>query len=521
MRESVALLKEQLRMQGKEVQKLNAEKAKHDAKIQHVLKISQEKIEDLKITVTEKEAETKAVHTSIKAGVYTEGTTEKDQQLIDDLQESTEEDQQLIVKLQESLDQSKKENDKLADDLKKAEKNKSEALALARKKTADPKDPKITMALKKLKHQNEDLQSQLQNQGSKTILGDKEKEILTLELKKLREKPDPTKEFKAKIKQQEKKQKKSIESLQKKIDEKTELIKSFEKIIYDAQEGDDSKLPSEIIKDLKTNIEAIQQEKKELDKSLNDLKKDFKKKLDEKIKKLEEEFGEGTKQAPPKKEDVEEVEEGAPAWMATFSDMVTLMLVFFILMYAIASKNVQTFKSAIIGAEAKSIGVLEALNAVEVEESLKKLKPEQSDDILSGMSDAAEDTDMTVETSASKIVVRVPGASLFKPGQADLQLKARSLLDAVIKEVNKHPEYKVHIQGHTDDEPISTEKFPTNWELSSSRATAVLRYFVDKGAEPERMTATGYADTFPLGRNDTVPGRAKNRRVEFVLEKEN
>ena len=207
--------------------------------------------------------------------------------------------------------------------------------------------------------------------------------------------------------------------------------------------------------------------------------------------------------------------------MATFSDMVTLMLVFFILMYAIASKNVQTFKSAIIGAEAKSIGVLEALNAVEVEESLKKLKPEQSDDILSGLSDAAEDTDMTVETSASKIVVRVPGASLFKPGEADLQLEARSLLDAVIKEVNKHPEYKVHIQGHTDDEPISTEKFPTNWELSSSRATAVLRYFVDKGAEPERMTATGYADTFPLGRNDTAPGRAKNRRVEFVLEKEN
>ena len=509
MRESVQMLKEQLLLKGKELQRLNAEKEKHDAKMQYVITASNEKIEDLKATISEKE------------GAETEGSNEEDQKLITELQESNEEDQKIITDLQESLDQSKKEKDKLADDLKKAEKNKAEALAQARKNTTEPKDPKIAIALKKLKYQNEDLQSQLQNQGSKTKVDDKEKEILTLELKKLREKPDPTKEFKAKIKQQEKKQKKSIESLQKKIDEKTELIKSFEKIIYDAQEGDDSKLPSEIIKDLKTNIATIEQQKKELDKSLNDLKKDFKKKLDEKIKKLEEEFGEGKKQAAPKKEDVEEVEEGAPAWMATFSDMVTLMLVFFILMYAIASKNVQTFKSAIIGAEAKSIGVLEALNAVEVEESLKKLKPEQSDDILSGMSDAAEDTDMTVETSASKIVVRVPGASLFKPGQADLQLKARSLLDAVIKEVNKHPEYKVHIQGHTDDEPISTEKFPTNWELSSSRATAVLRYFVDKGAEPERMTATGYADTFPLGRNDTAPGRAKNRRVEFVLEKEN
>ena len=206
--------------------------------------------------------------------------------------------------------------------------------------------------------------------------------------------------------------------------------------------------------------------------------------------------------------------------MATFSDMVTLMLVFFILMYAIASKNVQTFKSAIIGAEAKSIGVLEALNAVEVQESLQSLKSEQSDDILSGMSEVVEDTDMSVETSASKVVVRVPGARLFKPGQADLQLESRPLLDAVIRVVDKHPNYKIHIQGHTDDEPISTDRFPTNWELSSARATAVLRYFIDKGSEPERMTATGYADTFPLGRNDTVPGRAKNRRVEFVLEKE-
>jgi len=509
MRESVAMLKEQLRIQGKEVQKLNTEKSKHDAKIKHVIKISQDKIEDLQVIVAQKEEETKNVHSSIKAGVYTEGTTEKDQQIINELQES--------------LDQTEKENNKLVDDLKNAAKNKSQALALAAEKTAEFKDPKLVMALKKLKYKNEDLQSRIQHQGQKTRVGDKENEILTLELKRLREQPDATKELKVKIKQQEKKQKRSIESLQKLIDEKTELIKSFEKIIYDARDGDDTtKLPSEIIKDLKINIEEIENDREELDKSLNALKNDFKKKLGEEIKKIEEEWGEKKKLAAPKKQQtVTECEEGAPAWMATFSDMVTLMLVFFILMYAIASKNVQTFKSAIIGAEAKSIGVLEALNAVEVQESLQSLKSEQSDDILSGMSEVIEDTDMSVETSASKVVVRVPGARLFKPGQADLQLEARPLLDAVIRVVDKHPNYKIHIQGHTDDEPISTERFPTNWELSSARATAVLRYFIDKGAEPERMTATGYADTFPLGRNDTVPGRDKNRRVEFVLEKEN
>ena len=315
-----------------------------------------------------------------------------------------------------------------------------------------------------------------------------------------------------------------MESLQKMIDEKTELIESFEKMISDARDGEDeSKLPAEIIKDLKKTLETIGKERDELDKDLKKYKKNFKKELAIQLKKKQEELDEqlknakkGGKKPPP----VEEVEEGAPAWMATFSDMVTLMLVFFILMYAIASKNVQTFKSAIIGAEAKSIGVLEALNAVEMQEKMQHLKSEESDDILSGVSEIAEDSEMSVETNAAKITVRIPGASLFKPGKADLQLTARPLLDAVIKVVNKHPDYKVHIRGHTDDEQISTEKFPTNWELSAGRATAVLRYFVDKGAEPERMTATGYADTFPLGRNDTVPGRARNRRVEFVLEKE-
>ncbi|MZG54328.1 MAG: OmpA family protein [Nitrospinae bacterium] len=70
-------------------------------------------------------------------------------------------------------------------------------------------------------------------------------------------------------------------------------------------------------------------------------------------------------------------------------------------------------------------------------------------------------------------------------------MAARPVLDEVIQVVNKYPNYKIHIQGHTDDEPISTEMLATNWELSAARATAVLRYFIDKGAEPERMTAAG------------------------------
>ena len=92
-------------------------------------------------------------------------------------------------------------------------------------------------------------------------------------------------------------------------------------------------------------------------------------------------------------------------------------------------------------------------------------------------------------------------------------------MNEVIRILRKYPNYQINIRGHTDDTPISTERYPTNWELSSARATAVLRHFIDRGIDTERITATGFADTYPLASNTTEAGRAINRRVEIVLEK--
>jgi chemotaxis protein MotB len=126
----------------------------------------------------------------------------------------------------------------------------------------------------------------------------------------------------------------------------------------------------------------------------------------------------------------------------------------------------------------------------------------------------------TEDTIEKKVVLRVPGLNLFKKGGAKLRSEARPVLNEIVKVINKKGKnYKIFIQGHTDDVPINTPKFESNWELSAVRATSVLRYFYDKGIEPERLTATGYADTFPMVPNNTKEGRAKNRRIEFVLEK--
>ena len=78
-------------------------------------------------------------------------------------------------------------------------------------------------------------------------------------------------------------------------------------------------------------------------------------------------------------------------------------------------------------------------------------------------------------------------------------------------------QYNVNIRGHTDNVPINTVRFPSNWELSALRATSVLRRFIDQGVNPVRVTATGYGELLPIAANDDTLGRARNRRVEFVL----
>lgn len=515
-------------MQAKELKRRDAEKAKHDAKIKHVLKLSQDKIEVLKTTVKEKEEEIQSKQLSGAKLAFDASKASKEETPEDAAER--EKDQQLIKELKFDLEKAAKEKEKLAKDLKKASKAKDtpeKTVVETKEVIKEVKDPKLIKALKKLKLKNQTLEDRLEQHTGEQNKYDKEKELLAQEVQRLRKQPDSVGQIKKKIKQQEKKHEASIKSYEKLIKEKTDLIDSYEKVMYETQgEEGSSKLPSEIIKGLKEDLEKIDQEKDRLEQDLLREKKEFDNKLSAEIQKIEDEWQDKIKKVHSSKKGAGGVEqgmedEGAPLWMITYADMVTLLLTFFILYYSIASMNMQKFKEAIIGEEQASIGLLELLDSAQIKETMQSLTGLKSNDILKDIQEVAEDTELDVDTSAAKVVVRVPGASLFKPGQADLQLSARPILDEVIRVVNKYPNYKIHIQGHTDDEPISTERFPTNWELSAARATAVLRYFIDKGAEPERMTATGYADTFPLARNDTVPGRAKNRRVEFVLEKEN
>jgi chemotaxis protein MotB len=128
----------------------------------------------------------------------------------------------------------------------------------------------------------------------------------------------------------------------------------------------------------------------------------------------------------------------------------------------------------------------------------------------------------TVQVKAEErgiVVTVLTDKFLFNKGQADILPDNRYVLDSMAQPLKAIPN-QVRIEGYTDDLPISTAKFPSNWELSTTRATTVLRYFISNNdIAAERLSAAGYADTRPICPNTTDQNRAMNRRVEIVVLK--
>lgn len=256
------------------------------------------------------------------------------------------------------------------------------------------------------------------------------------------------------------------------------------------------------------------------------------------------------------------IKKGAPKWMATFADMSTLLMTFFVLMLSMASIDIAEFREMLgsvkeaFGVDAKTHGDYQAVvddnvkvvvvekhrplvdeqqdqserpdvdyenefaNAVAQAEAIEQAKQEQA---VSDIRRAIDQTDMgdmaEIQSGKNGIRVRVKGALLFDPGQASLKATASPFMDGLVVVLKKFS-YFLLVEGHTDSIPISTDRFPSNWELSGARASAVLRHLIDMQIDPRRLTCVGLSDNFPLASNSSSEGRAKNRRVEFVMTRQ-
>jgi chemotaxis protein MotB len=135
-------------------------------------------------------------------------------------------------------------------------------------------------------------------------------------------------------------------------------------------------------------------------------------------------------------------------------------------------------------------------------------------DKLKGMIDAGQ---LQVNIRNGKMVVRLPDNVLFDPGKTDIKPAGKKALEQLTQVLKAIPDRQFQVSGHTDNTPIKTGKFRSNWDLSTARAVEVLNFMIKSGMEPNRLSAAGYGEYDPIAANDTPANKAQNRRIEIVI----
>jgi len=219
-------------------------------------------------------------------------------------------------------------------------------------------------------------------------------------------------------------------------------------------------------------------------------------------------------------------EEEQEAWLITYLDMLTLLLVMLVIMLALAGKGEgQQSEPAMVEATQQAAG--DQLVALQPSASpIPSIVPlpapaadTQQDDTSKAKPDLALGDDIEVIVNDGSISFRISSEILFGSGRAELEDAGLDVIDRLVPTLAAGG-HRIIVEGHTDNLPIQTERFPSNWELSASRASSVVRYLQLAGIESTRLSATGYADTRPLADNGDEQGRASNRRVELIMQTE-
>ncbi len=245
-------------------------------------------------------------------------------------------------------------------------------------------------------------------------------------------------------------------------------------------------------------------------------------------------------------------------WKDTFSDLMNLLLCFFVLLYSMS--NVDEVKYAelvaslsnsfsIFNGGAKAVGQGQLVSsgatqlnnldqyfsdmgkqAEDIEDAddptaeYEKKKAEDAKELYSDVVEKTENNrlndsvDITIDDGNQYVMISLSGGVLFDSGSAEIRSGAKPILSRVGTILKNYPDRMIKIEGHTDNVPISSSEYPSNRWLSTARATKVLEYFVEtKKLKEKNMEASGRGEVDPVASNDTAKGRAKNRRVEIKI----
>jgi chemotaxis protein MotB len=242
----------------------------------------------------------------------------------------------------------------------------------------------------------------------------------------------------------------------------------------------------------------------------------------------------------------EEEAENHERWLVSYADFITLLFAFFVVMYAVSSVNegkyrilsdsiVSAFRNvpgSTVGAQVSVAPAAPALVlpmivpnrpvvAAKPGSESKRQAKEKMRDMAQEISDAlgplVESGQVRVTEGARGVTVDINASVLFSSGDARLASEALAPLTAVAR-ILAPTDFPITVEGHTDNIPIATAQFASNWELSGVRASSVVRLMIDNGVAAGRLTAVGYADQRPVAGNESADGRARNRRVAITIE---
>lgn len=225
--------------------------------------------------------------------------------------------------------------------------------------------------------------------------------------------------------------------------------------------------------------------------------------------------------APARRRPKKAPEGDSEDWLVTYADAITLLMAFFVLMYGMSEVNQEKYEHV-------RAGIIEALGAEG--EPVPKQKSKEFEDVVEDMEkvleNSAESKEINAKQTPKGIEIELNSGAMYENGKATIRRSFKPVLRSIAKELleAKKKNFVIHIEGHTDDVPINSFRYPSNWELSAARATKVVRYFAYLGLNPGIMNAAAYADTRPKVPNRDKKGFAirknqeQNRRVVIRIE---
>ncbi|NWA00948.1 flagellar motor protein MotD [Pseudomonas gingeri] len=230
-------------------------------------------------------------------------------------------------------------------------------------------------------------------------------------------------------------------------------------------------------------------------------------------------------------------------WLVSYADFITLLFAFFVVMYSISSINEGKYKiisQALVGVFTDADRSLKPIpigdeRPVTVKPADPLIKDAEqtdaafgqgaadplksiADDISAAFGDLISSNQMTVRGNELWVEIELNSGLLFGSGDALPSDKAFDII-AKVSKILKPFDNPIHVEGFTDDQPIRTTQYPTNWELSSARSSSIVRMMAMEGVNPQRMASVGYGEFQPVANNATAEGRARNRRVVLVVSR--